>query len=142
MPNPRLNPRLNQRLNQRFCRGLVMGSLLLAALRPALNVPARAQSAVNPSVRAANLARMTAERLNGGLGVYRAAPCMHEQSGGACLAKISSEGLTFRFMGGVPGWPQLNLPPSVETEILVSSDGRTVLQVIYNGPVRQVVNMP
>ncbi|MFN9570869.1 MAG: hypothetical protein ACK59G_13160 [Cyanobacteriota bacterium] len=61
---------------------------------------------------------------------------MFEQGGGSCLVSRSSQGFTFRFLGGQPGWRQLGIPPTVETEILVSPDGRSVLEVIYNGPVR------
>lgn len=90
----------------------------------------------NPAVRAANLARMRAELLNGGLGVYRAAPCMHEQAGASCLVQTTGEGFLFRFLGGKPGWSQLGLSPTVETELLVSPDGREIRQVVYNGPPR------
>lgn len=107
--------------------------LLLASLFGAV----RAQSAGNPSVRAANVARMKAESLNGGLGVYRTAPCMHEQGGGECLVQTTGKGFLFRFFGGEPGWQPLGLPPKVETEILVAPDGRSVREVIYNGPPRE-----
>jgi hypothetical protein len=86
--------------------------------------------------RAANLARMRAEVINGGLGVYRPALCMYERSGGNCLVRADAEGFLFRFYGGVPGWAQLGLPPTVETEILVAPDGRSVLSVVYNGAPR------
>ncbi|MEA5412207.1 hypothetical protein VB737_10565 [Synechococcus sp. BA-120 BA3] len=86
--------------------------------------------------RAANLARMRAELINGGLGVYRSAPCMYERSGGSCLVRADADGFLFRFFGGVPGWAQLGLPPTVESEILVAPDGRNVLGVVYNGPPR------
>jgi hypothetical protein len=83
---------------------------------------------------------MKAEILNGGLGVYRASPCMHDQSGGECLVTRSGEGFTFRFYGGKPGWTQEGLPPTVETEILVAPNGRSIERVIYNGPPRQPSN--
>jgi hypothetical protein len=86
--------------------------------------------------RAANLARMRGELINGGLGVYRPALCMYERSGGDCLLRADADGFLFRFYGGVPGWAQLGLPPTVETEILVAPDGRSVLSVVYNGPPR------
>ena len=69
--------------------------------------------------------------------VYRAAACMHQQGGGTCLVQETSRGYTFRFLGGPPGWQQLGLAPTVETEILISPDGRSVAGVIYNGPPRQ-----
>ena len=98
--------------------------------------PARAQSDGSSSLRAANMARMKAENLNGGLQVYRAAACMHQQAGGPCLIQSSSAGYLFRFYGGGPGWQQLGNPPTVETEILVEPDGRSIQKVIYNGPIR------
>ena len=52
------------------------------------------------------------------------------------LARADAEGLLFRFYGGVPGWAQLGQPPTVETEILIAPDGRSVVSVLYNGPPR------
>lgn len=114
--------------------------LSVLALALALAQATQAQGDPNSSQRAANLARMKAEILNGGLGVYRAAPCMHDQSGGECLVARSGEGFTFRFYGGKPGWQQEGLPPTVETEILVTPNGRSIERVIYNGPPRQPSN--
>jgi hypothetical protein len=119
-------------------QALSVVALSLSAL--ALSLAAQAQGDPNSSQRAANLARMKAEILNGGLGVYRAAPCMHDQSGGECLVARSGEGFTFRFFGGKPGWQQEGLPPTVETEILVAPNGRSIERVIYNGPPRQPSN--
>jgi hypothetical protein len=119
-------------------QALSVVALSLSAL--ALSLAAQAQGDPNSSQRAANLARMKAEILNGGLGVYRAAPCMHDQSGGECLVARSGEGFTFRFFGGKPGWQQEGLPPTVETEILVAPNGRSIERVIYNGPPRQPTN--
>lgn len=114
-----------------------MLSLALASLTlTALSGQAHAQSNDSSSLRAANMARMKAENLNGGLQVYRAAACMHQQGGGPCLLKSSAEGYLFRFYGGGPGWQQLGNPATVETEILVAPDGRSIRQVIYNGPPR------
>jgi hypothetical protein len=117
----------------------LLAPLVAAALAAATHPPAVAQSDGNPAVRGANLARMQAEKLNGGLGAYRAAPCMHEQAGGACQVGRTGQGITFRFLGGAPGWSQLGLPPTVETEILVAPDGRSIVAVVYNGPPRQPV---
>ena len=87
--------------------------------------------------RSINLARDTAAKLNGGLRVYRPALCMYQGvSKNPCLVDRSESGFTFRFLGGSPGWEQLQLPATVETELLVSKDGRTVLEVIYNGAPR------
>lgn len=123
MPSPRLRP--------------LLGALALLLATPvATIVPARAQMTQEQAFqrgRAANLARMRGELINGGLGVYRPALCMYERSGGNCLVRADAEGFLFRFYGGVPGWAQLGLPPSVETEILVAPDGRSVLNVLYNG---------
>ncbi|MFM7511960.1 MAG: hypothetical protein ACKO3F_01110 [Cyanobium sp.] len=87
--------------------------------------------------RGLNLARATAIRLNGGLNVYRPASCMYAGiSDNPCLLRREERGFLFRFQGGAPGWEQLQLPSTTETEILVSRDGRTVVEVIYNGPTR------
>jgi hypothetical protein len=86
--------------------------------------------------RATNLARMKAEKLNGGLNVYRPAACMFVRAAGNCIVESSDQGILFRFQGGPPGWLQLNLPATVETEIRVSPDGRSILSVVYNGPIR------
>jgi hypothetical protein len=51
-----------------------------------------------------------------------------------CLISNDDNGFVFRFLGGPPGWQQLNLQPTLQTQIRISSDGRTVLQTIYNGP--------
>ena len=115
---------------------LSLAALPVSALSLFLSLAAQAQSDPNSPQRAANLARMKAEILNGGLGVYRSAPCMHDQSGGECLVGRSGEGLTFRFYGGKPGWKQEGLAPTVETEILVAPNGRSIERVIYNGPPR------
>lgn len=97
---------------------------------------AQAQESGSSALRAANFARMKAETLNGGLQVYRPAACMYQQGGGSCRIKSTSPGYLFRFLGGSPGWQQLGLPATVETEILVAPDGRSVQKVIYNGPPR------
>ena len=87
--------------------------------------------------KAANLARMRAESLNGGLGQYRAASCMYETGAGSCLESISDGGFLFRFQGGAPGWQQQTPPnPTIETSVLVSRDGDRILEVSYNGTIR------
>lgn len=86
--------------------------------------------------RATNVARMKAEGLNGGLSLYRPAACMYNRGGGECLLRGDTQGYVFRFLGGPPGWQILNLPPTLETELEISSDGRSVMRVIYNGPPR------
>lgn len=90
--------------------------------------------------RGINLARGTAAKLNGGLSLYRPAVCMFQGiSNNPCLIGRSAEGFTFRFLGGSPGWEQLQLPATVETELLISRDGRSVVQILYNGSPRPVV---
>ena len=88
--------------------------------------------------RAINLARDTVVRLNGGLTRYMPAACMFASggSGGTCLVQNDGQGFLFRFNGGAPGWQQLGLPPTTSSELLISPDGRSVVQLIYNGPLR------
>ena len=87
--------------------------------------------------RATNLARNTAVRLNGGLSRYIPAACMFASgASNPCLVRDDSRGFLYRFNGGEPGWQQLGKPPSISSEILVSPDGRSVQEVVYNGPVR------
>lgn len=86
--------------------------------------------------RAANLARMKAEALNGGLTKYRTAACMHQLGGGSCMVRASSDGYRFQFLGGTPGWETMNRKPTVETQIMVSPDGTRVEKLIYNGAPR------
>ena len=123
-------------------RGLLLAGLLLApavALPQLAIAPARAQQQSAPpfsTLRAVNLARMRAETINGGLIVYRAQRCMFEDNGGPCLVSRNANGIVFRFLGGPPGWQEQNQPPTVESEILVSADGRQVLEVLYNGKPR------
>ena len=74
--------------------------------------------------------------LNGGLRLYHAASCMYQQNGEKCLIERSPNGFLFRFFGGPPGWQPLGKLPTVETEVLVAPDGKTVIQVSYNGPPR------
>jgi hypothetical protein len=84
--------------------------------------------------RAINLARSTATQLNGGLNIYRPASCMYAGiSNNPCLISREGGSFVFRFSGGAPGWEQLKLAPVLETEIQISADGRSVIQVIYNG---------
>lgn len=111
---------------------LVVGSGISGA-------PARAQVPFS-AVRALNLARNQAVQQNGGLSVYRPAQCMFQtaDAGNECLLSMDEDGFVFRFLGGVPGWEQFQMPASVETEVRISPDGRTVEEVIYNGPPRPV----
>ncbi|MEY4360364.1 MAG: hypothetical protein RLZZ631_1850 [Cyanobacteriota bacterium] len=85
--------------------------------------------------RALNLARNTAIQLNGGLSRYMPAACMFSTggSGGSCLIQTDSAGFLFRFNGGAPGWQQLGTPATTTTEIRISPDGRSVVELLYNG---------
>ena len=125
---------------------LLLACLALLAASPlAPAAPARAQITQEQAFqrgRAANLARMRAEVINGGLRVYRAAACMYQLSGGTCLVRSGSDGMLFRFYGGPPGAEQLGRPPTVETEILIAPDGRSLVDVLYNGPPRSVPGPP
>lgn len=117
---------------------LVSCVAIFTLLNASSSTIARAQdnSAQYGPLRATNTARMRAETINGGLSQYRTASCMYAQGGGECLVFRSQNGFTFRFFGGPPGWQQLGKPPTIETEIQISPDGRQVLQVVYNGPIR------
>ena len=85
--------------------------------------------------RAANLARMRAESLNGGVTVYRADQCMYSTGAPDCLQNQANSGYRFQFRGGPPGWQQQNPPaPTVITTVTVSSDGQTIRDV-SNEPV-------
>ena len=126
---------------------LATGLALLASPLASSPGPALAQKApagVNAEVsfarvRAVNLARETAVKLNGGLRLYRPAKCMFDTSlaGGNCLIRRDKRGFLFRFLGGAPGGQQLGLPPNWETKILVSPNGRQVVQVLFNRPPRK-----
>lgn len=107
---------------------MVVGS---SGLSPAQNILPLAQP------KAANLARMRAEVLNGGLGAYRADQCMYVTGAEQCLISTTKEGFRFQFRGGAPGWQQL-IPaePTLETEVIISRDGDRILAVPYNGPLR------
>jgi len=108
-----------------------------------------AQTISEEQMRAANVARMQAELINGGLGKYSTADCMHQGGGGTgmdsvigsgignrlCLVSSSPQGYRFRFLGGAPGWAARQERATIETVVLVSPDGKK-LQVEYNGPVR------
>jgi hypothetical protein len=98
-----------------------------------------AQTISESQMRAANLARMQAELINGGLNKYSPANCMHQGGGGSCLVSDTPQGYRFRFLGGSPGWAARREPASIETVVLVSPDGKTS-KVEYNGPIRVRTN--
>jgi hypothetical protein len=94
-----------------------------------------AQTISESQMRAANLARMQAELINGGLKQYSPANCMHQGGGGSCLVSDTSQGYRFRFLGGAPGWAARREAATIETVVFVSPDGKTS-KVEYNGPIR------
>ena len=122
-------------------------SLSVSAAAVVFATASMAQTMGEQQMRAANLARMQAELINGGLGQYSPADCMHQGGGGGgsgggsgignclCLVSSSPQGYRFRILGGIPGWAARQERATIETVILVSPDGKN-LQVEYNGPVR------
>ena len=108
--------------------GLALSASLLVG-------PANAEMEVS-QIRAANLARMEAERINGGLSRYFTANCMHQRGGGDCMVNSGPNGYLFQFLGGPPGWEVLKQPATVQTRILISPDGTQVVNVEYNGAPR------
>lgn len=98
-----------------------------------------AQTISDAQMRAANLARMQAEVINGGGSKYSTANCMHQGGGGNCLESNSSLGFRFRFLGGPAGWAARREPATIETVVVVSPDGK-ISRVEYSGPVRTGLN--
>ena len=89
-----------------------------------------------PTQRAFNFARMRAEALNGGIGKYQAQSCMYSHDSSKLCLIDESNGFTYRFFGGSPGWEVLKQPPSVETIMRVFTDGEIQAEVIFNGSPR------
>ena len=52
------------------------------------------------------------------------------------MVSHDAKGFRFRFMGGPPSWEADGDRPSQETEILISPEGNSVLDVTYNGTPR------
>ena len=123
----------------------IVRSFLIAAssfwIIVAASVSTSAQTISESQMRAANLARMQAELINAGGSQYSPANCMHQGGGGTCMISNTAEGFRFRFLGGAPGWAARNDPATIETVILVSSDGK-LSKVEYNGPVRSSMITP
>ena len=111
-------------------------SVLLTAQSLCFPTICRAQGAAMPmtQTKAANLARLRAESINGGLTKYRADRCMYSTGAPDCLVESTSAAYTFRFQGGAPGWQQRTpSQPSVITTVTVSADGESIRSVT-NGP--------
>lgn len=127
--------------NRDVCLPLMLRTRLATATSVAalasglIAMPARAEMPVS-QMRAANLARMEAERINGGLSRYFTASCMHQRGGGSCMVNAGPNGYLFSFLGGAPGWEVNKQAASVETRILISPDGSSVVNVEYNGTPR------
>ena len=112
--------------------GMAAGVATATALFSGLPMLAQVSDA---NVRAVNLARNWAITTNGGLSVYVPESCMFKTAdgGGSCLVQSNSQGFFFRFRGGAPGWQQLGTTATRETDVQISPDGRTVVNVSYNG---------
>ena len=111
-------------------------SMLMAAHPMVTPAIGQSQPAGMPmtQTKAANLARMRAESINGGLSNYRADRCMYSTGAPDCLVEVNAAGYIFRFQGGAPGWQQRNpSQPSVITTVTVSADGESIRSVT-NGP--------
>ena len=112
---------------------LIMASSLAIIL--ASSISTSAQTISESQMRAANLARMQAELMNGGGSQYSPADCMHQGGGATCMISNTTDGFRFRFLGGAPGWAARHDLATIETVVLVSQDGK-LFKVEYNGPVR------
>lgn len=119
-----------------FMRSIVVAASSLCLI---LASSVSAQTITEAQMRAANLARMQAEVINGGGSKYSPANCMHQGGGGSCLESNTSLGFRFRFLGGPAGWAARREPATIETVVFVSPDG-TIARVEYNGPVRTGLN--
>jgi hypothetical protein len=100
------------------------------------SVSASAQTISESQMRAANIARMQAELINGGGSQYSPANCKHQGGSENCMISNTADGFRFRFLGGGAGWADRREPATIETVILVSPDGK-LSKVEYNGPVRK-----
>lgn len=87
--------------------------------------------------RSVNLARGTAIRINGGLSQYRPSKCMYGGSDrNPCIVRSGPQGIVFQIPGGTPGWEEAGTLPSLMTVLLISPDGRAVLQIMSNGALK------
>lgn len=82
--------------------------------------------------RAKNLARVAAEKVNGGVEKYRAEASMHGPAQQSPYVDHGNGSWTFTFVGSKPG----DVAPSIESVVTVALDGKKVM-VDYNGPIRQ-----
>ena len=110
-------------------RFLLLGALVVSAnTQPAMAQEQARELVPTASKRAINLARGTAAAANGGLRLYHPARCMYvSPTKNPCLIKRDAIGLTFRFLGGPPGWEVLGLSPTVESIVVIAPDGKSVI---------------
>ena len=59
------------------------------------------------------------------------AACLKTRPTTPCLAQQDGNGFEFKFQGGPPGWEVLGLPATVESMVLVSPDGKSVIQELH-----------
>ena len=107
----------------------VLAALVVAAhAQPVMAQQESRELVPTASKRAINLARGTAAKSNGGLRLYHPARCMYRNpTNNPCQTKRDANGFEFRFLGGPPGWEVLGLPPTVESIVLITPDGRSVI---------------
>lgn len=99
------------------------------------STPAPSTTTIDPlaTQRAINLARGTAVSLNGGLSQYRPGACMFASiNNNPCITRADSGGIEFTIPGGPPGWEQNGDGPSMITVVVISADGRSVLETRNN----------
>ncbi|MEN9766684.1 MAG: hypothetical protein RLZZ32_644, partial [Cyanobacteriota bacterium] len=127
------------KMSRVLSRSLAIVSLLLASATPTLAQGVqqtfekidRLQQEAPALQRAMNLARNKAVLLNGGLTNYVPAECMFSTSlvRQSCLSRTGFSEFVFTFSGGTPGWQAEGRAPSVRTKVVVSADGKTVLNI-------------
>ena len=104
---------------------LIFGGLIVTSSAMAQEDPLAARRAINHARNSAALA-------NGGLRKYHPAGCMFKDTtDNPCLAQQDANGFQFKFQGGPPGWEVLGLPATVESTVLISPDGQTVIQELH-----------
>ena len=126
-------------MTSRCCQSLLALPVMLIASSPSLAQGVqqtfekidRLQQEGPALQRAMNLARTKAVSLNGGLNSYVPAACMFSTTLARqrCLVQSDSLGFVFKFPGGPPGWQAEGSAPSVTTEVSVSADGKTLLNI-------------